>query len=241
MKIMKQINNYKSVIIMKKLIENIKNFINKYKNQLIIDIFIISIFVLCFYLFINTNTKNSNEYNPLYVQTCVHTLKYNAAKLELVNEVDNYIKSIATQSSLDGYVIVEECMNSGIDICFVLAQGENESHFGTTGLARRTNSVFNVYAFDGHSHEQISEKGKYKHPNYSVAPYIELLKNDYLVNGKTEYDLMDTEYVNKHGKRYASSESYEKALLDKYTKIRESTKIDSLSQETNKYKLFLGL
>jgi hypothetical protein len=96
-------------------------------------------------------------------------------------------------------------------------------------------------AFDGHSHEQISEKGKYKHPNYSVAPYIELLKNDYLVNGKTEYDLMDTEYVNKHGKRYASSESYEKALLAKYTKIRQNTKIDSLSQETNKYKMFLGL
>jgi hypothetical protein len=61
------------------------------------------------------------------------------------------------------------------------------------------------------------------------------------VNGKTEYDLMDGEYVNKHGKRYASSETYEKALLDKYTKIRQNTKIDSLSQETNKYKLFLGL
>ena len=69
----------------------------------------------------------------------------------------------------------------------------------------------------------------------------ELLKNDYLVNGKTEYDLMDGEYVNKHGKRYASSETYEKSLLTKYTKIRQTTKIDSLSQETNKYKLFLGL
>ena len=230
---------------MKKLIENIKKFINKYKKQLknigiisLIVIVIISIFVLCFYSF---NTKNNNEYNPLYVQICVHTLKYNAAKLELVNEVDNYIKSVASQSSLDGYVIVEECMNSGIDICFVLAQGENESHFGTTGLARKTNSVFNVYAFDGQSHEQISEKGKYKHPNYSVAPYIELLKKDYLVDGKTEYDLMDGQYVNKNGARYASSETYEKALLAKFMKIKQNTKIDSLYNETNKYKLFLGL
>ena len=171
----------------------------------------------------------------------MHTLKYNAAKLELVNEVDNYIKSVASQSSLDGYVIVEECMNSGLDICFVLAQGENESHFGTTGLARKTNSVFNVYAFDGQSHEQISEKGKYKHPNYSVAPYIELLKKDYLVDGKTEYDLMDGQYVNKNGARYASSETYEKALLAKFMKIKQNTKIDSLYNETNKYKLFLGL
>ena len=230
---------------MKKLIENIKKFISKYKKQLknigiisLIVIVIISIFVLCFYSF---NTKNNNEYNPLYVQTCVHTWKYNAAKLELVNEVDNYIKSVASQSSLDGYVIVEECMNSGLDICFVLAQGENESHFGTTGLARKTNSVFNVYAFDGQSHEQISEKGKYKHPNYSVAPYIELLKKDYLVDGKTEYDLMDGQYVNKNGARYASSETYEKALLAKFMKIKQNTKIDSLYNETNKYKLFLGL
>lgn len=227
-----------------KLIENIKNFINNYKNLLqktsLVLVSVIIIFIIIYAIIYYVKTPNT-LYSPLYVQTCVHTLKYNAAKLELVNEVDNYIKSIASQSSLDGYVIVEECLNNSIDICFVLAQGENESHFGTAGLARRTNSVFNVYAFDGHSHEQISEKGKYKHPNYSVAPYIELLKNDYLVNGKTEYDLMDGEYINKHGKRYASSESYEKALLDKYTKIRQSTKIDSLSQETNKYKLFLGL
>ena len=230
---------------MKKLIENIKNSIKKYKNTIrpVSSVLVaVAIFVAILYAIISFGTTLDNtEYNPLYVQTCMHTLKYNATKLELVNEVDNYIKTVATQSSLDGYVIVEECMNSGIDICFVLAQGENESHFGTTGLARKTNSVFNVYAFDGQSHEQISEKGKYKHPNYSVAPYIELLKNDYLVNGKTEYDLMDGEYVNKNGARYASSETYEKALLAKYTKIRQSTKIDSLSQETNKYKLFLGL
>lgn len=232
-------------MVMKKLIENIKKFINKYKTLLentSIVLLLVTIFATLLYVIIcYVKTPADTIYSPLYVQTCVHTLKYNAAKLELVNEVDNYIKSIASQSSLDGYVIVEECMNSGIDICFVLAQGENESHFGTTGLARRTNSVFNVYAFDGQTHEQISEKGKYKHPNYSVAPYIELLKNDYLVNGKTEYDLMDGEYVNKNGSRYASSETYEKALLAKYTKIRQSTKIDSLSQETNKYKLFLGL
>jgi hypothetical protein len=225
-----------------KLIENIKKFINKYKYDIVgICLAFICIIIIFVIPFMPVQNKHNELYNPLYVQTCMHTLKYNATKLELVNEVDNYIKNVATQSSLDGYVIVEECMNSGIDICFVLAQGENESHFGTTGLARKTNSVFNVYAFDGQSHEQISEKGKYKHPNYSVAPYIELLKNDYLVGGKTEYDLMDGEYVNKNGSRYASSETYEKALLAKYTKIRQNTKIDSLSQETNKYKLFLGL
>lgn len=232
-----------------KLFANIKQFYFNYQKQ-IKNIFVIFSFIflvsatiaLAFILWHNAKLeKEATKYNPLYVQTCTHTLKYNDVKLELINEVDNYIKNIAPQTALDGYVIVEECLNNSIDICFVLAQGENESHFGTTGLARKTNSVFNVYAFDGHSHDQISEKGKYKHPNYSVAPYIELLKKDYLVNGKTEYDLMDGKYVNRHGARYASSETYEKSLLAKYTKIRQSTKIDSLCQETNKYKLFLGL
>ena len=230
-----------------KLFENIKQLYSKY--DLYIErtfwLIILGVIFVCAIIDISYkvqySNKESNKYNPLYVQTCMYTLKYDAAKLELANEVDKYIKSIASQSALDGYVIVEECLNSGIDICFVLAQGEQESHFGTTGLARRTNSVFNVYAFDGQSHDEISNKGKYKHPNYSVAPYIELLKKDYLVNGKTEYDLMDGQYVNKNGARYASSETYEKSLLDKYTKIRQNTKVDSLSQETNKYKLFLGL
>ena len=230
-----------------KLFENIKKLYVKHQADLknvgiVAGIVILIVVVMALVLFTSMPSKsNSEKYNPLYVHTCMHTLKFDAAKLELINEVDNYIKKVAPQSSLDGYVIVEECLNNSIDICFVLAQGEQESHFGTTGLARRTNSVFNVYAFDGQSHDEISEKGKYKHHNYSVAPYIELLKKDYLVNGKTEYDLMDGQYVNKNGLRYASSETYEKSLLDKYTKIRQNTKVDSLSQETNKYKLFLGL
>ena len=218
-------------------VNNIKSGINKIYIWLIcifsIVVLAVIIGVICRYII-----KNSElVYNPSYVQECMITLKYNNAKLALVNEVDNYIKSVAPQTALDGYVIVEECLNNSIDICFVLSQGESESHFGTTGLARKTNSVFNVYAFDGQSHEQISEKGKYKHPNYSVAPYIELLKKDYLVDGKTEYDLMDGEYVNKNGARYASSETYEKALLAKFMKIKQNTKIDSLYNETNKYKL----
>ena len=217
------------------------NYQKQFKNVFAIGSIIVLVIAVISIVFFVRPYKNNMVYNPLYVQTCMYTLKYDAAKLELVNEVNNYIKKIAPQSALDGYVIVEECLNNSIDICFVLSQGEQESHFGTMGLARRTNSVFNVYAFDGQSHDEISEKGKYKHPNHSVQPYIELLKKDYLVNGKTEYDLMDGEFVNKHGKRYASSETYERALLDKYAKIRQYTKIDSLCQETNKYKLFLGL
>lgn len=232
---------------MKQIFKKIKEFYSNYqtqiKNTFVVSGIIILMVAVATLIFVTNRIsyKHNVNYNPLYVQTCMYTLKYDAAKLELINEVNTYINKVAPQSSLDGYVVVEECLNNAIDICFVLAQGEQESHFGTTGLARRTNSVFNVYAYDGQSHDEISDKGKYKHPNYSVQPYIELLKKDYLVNGKTEYDLMDGQYINRNGARYASSEIYERSLLDKYTKIRQNTKIDSLCQETNKYKLFLGL
>lgn len=235
-----------------KLIEKVKQyFASKNVNLLpifqTVGILVIAVsFVFAMIAFYQVKTIGTNQYtekyHPLVVQSCMYTLKYNSVKLELINEVDKYIKSAAPQSSLEGYVIVEECIDNAIDICFVLSQGEQESHFGTAGLARRTNSVFNVFAFDGKSHDEISEQGKYKHPNYSVRPYIQLLKNDYLVNGKTEYDLMeDGQYVNKNGARYASAETYEKSLLNKFTKIRQTTKIDSLYQEANKYRLFLGL
>lgn len=46
------------------------------------------------------------------------------------------------------------------------------------------------------------------------------------------------QYVNKNDARYASSETCEKALLAKFMKIKQNTKIDSLYNETNKYKYY---
>jgi hypothetical protein len=108
------------------------------------------------------------------------------------------------------------------------------------GLARKTNSVFNVFAFDGHDYNKINANGKYAHPNDCVGPYIRLLKNDYLVNGKTEYDML-VKYVNKDGKRYATNEQYENNLLNKMTKIKTVTPIDSTYQELKKQALILGI
>lgn len=167
-------------------------------------------------------------------------LIYDSIKLSLVNEVDGYISSVANTSSLDGLVVVNKCLEYDIDICFVLAQGEQESHFGTAGLARKTNSVFNVFAFDGHDYNEINNKGKYAHPNDCVEPYLKLLRRDYLVDGKTEYDLLN-KYVNKNGARYASAENYEKILFDKMNKIKSTTNIDGSYQELKKQALIIGI
>ena len=185
--------------------------------------------------------QSFHKYTAFEIFEETNKLVYDSIKLDLVREVDKYI-SYATQntSALDGLVIVNNCLAHDIDICFVLAQGEQESHFGTQGLARKTNSVFNVFAFDGHGYNEINSNGKYKHPNDCVEPYIKLLKRDYLVDGKTEYDLLNS-YTNKNGARYASSEQYETMLANKMQKIKDSTQIDVIYQKLKKQKLILGL
>ena len=165
-------------------------------------------------------------------------LKYNDVKYELVTSIDNYIKKVAPTSCLNGITVLDNCIAYDIDICFVLAQGEKESHFGTQGLARKTNSVFNVFAYDGLNYGEICKKGKYHSPDASVKPYMQLLQDRYLVD-KTEYDLM-IEYVDKNGQRYASATDYEDSLRNIYTRIKNTTAIDSLTQELKKYSIILG-
>jgi hypothetical protein len=181
-----------------------------------------------------------HKYTSYEIYTEMNQLRYDSIKLKLIDEVDDYIHHVASSSALNGFVIVEKCIEYDIDICFVLAQGEIESHFGTMGLARKTNSVFNVFAFDGHDYDKINANGKYAHPNDCVEPYLNLLKRDYLVNGKTEYDML-IEFTNKDGKRYATNEQYETNLLNKMTKIKNVTTIDSTYQELKKHLLIIGI
>lgn len=143
----------------------------------------------------------------------------------LVSEVDDYINEISPTSKLEGKIVVDMCLKYNVDIIFVLAQGQIESHFGTTGTARKTNSVFNVGAFDGRSSATQIKKGfGFEHPNESVEPYLKLLCNNYLVNGMNTDKLMYN-YVNKYGHRYASSRGYEQMLRCVYNSINKNTNI----------------
>jgi flagellum-specific peptidoglycan hydrolase FlgJ len=141
---------------------------------------------------------------------------------------------------LNARILLEICEEYNIDIKFVLAQGHIESHFGTKGMALKTNSVFNVLAYDGKSYDQICKKGKYSHPDHSIRPYLELLANDYMVEGKSEYDLLD-EFVNKNGDRYASAPDYESKLNNTFINIGDSTNIDELYKQYRKYQMLSGL
>lgn len=146
----------------------------------------------------------------------------------LVTEVNSYIKGIAPSSKLDGEILVDMCYAYNIDIVFVLAQGQIESHYGTRGTAYKTNSVFNVGAYDGYSASRQCKNGfGFSHPNESVEPFLILLTNNYLTNGKTINDLMIS-YVNHLGMRYASNTRYEYMLKSVYSKINKNTNIGVL-------------
>lgn len=145
--------------------------------------------------------------------------EFNDARDALAIKVHNYISTIAPRAEIDPYVLIDLCTKYNIDVVFVMAQGQIESHYATKGTASRTNSIFNVGAYDGHSAARQCRNGfGFEDPNDSIEPYLILLTNDYLVNGKTINDLMNN-YVNHLGMRYASNRKYEAQLRSVYNKI----------------------
>lgn len=162
-------------------------------------------------------------------------ISYQGVKSDLVDLTQHYIDSVAPNSGLRALVLVENCEKYGISITFTLAQGEIESHFGTRGLAFRTNSVWNVGAYDGHNFNNISHR--YSNPNESIVPYLELIINNYLPN-KTVEDLFES-FVDINGNRYASDKHYETKLKSKVGYIKEHYSIDELQSRLNYYKIRL--
>lgn len=182
-----------------------------------------SIVVSIFFTFL-IKDKKLKEHHILYDMEL--ELDYWRTKAELVDSIQSYIKKAAPNSDLSGLILLNECSNADVDLIFVLAQGQCESHYGTKGIGSKTNSVFNVGAYDNLSHDKMHKSHKFKHPNESVKPYLKLLNSKYLVNGRTEQDLLRS-FVDANGKRYASYTKYEEELKNVVKKINK-TKISSL-------------
>ena len=158
-----------------------------------------------------------------------YELKYWETKAQLVDEVQNYINTVAPTSNLRACVLVDACEKYNIEVKFALAQGEIESHFGTKGLASKTNSVWNVGAYDNHFYSKIMGTYKYSHPNESIEPYLKLLYEKYLTNEVEEGLLRN--FVDHNGNRFASDKNYEERLKYKYKYIGNNTQIDSLTTQ----------
>lgn len=204
--------------------------ISKYMGIVILSIILIS----CGYAYYKMLNRQY-DYNGEIVRSR-NELHFQGLKDQLVTAVDQYIQTIGPGSCVNALVLVDMCDKYNLDLKFVLSQGHIESHFGTKGIAAKTNSVFNVMSFDGLSAKDILSSGKgYSHPDHSIEPYMKLLTTKYLVD-KTEMDLF-VEFVNMHGERYASNKNYETQMLGIYEKIDSIVPITPIIKEYNKYKI----
>ena len=150
----------------------------------------------------------NNYVQDLYIQKM--SLSYYSSKERLVNALDNYINEVAPHSAMNSLTFVNYCEEYDIDVFFVISQCQVESKFATVGLGGKTYSAFNIKAYDGKGDKYMD---KYKHPDLSIEPYMRVLRETYLVNDVTEFNLMEKEnYVNVNGKRYATDEQYENKL-----------------------------
>ena len=170
-------------------------------------------------------------------------LALDGCKDRIVSEIDNYIDSVACESGLNGIRLFELCEKYGVDVRFAMAQAQAESHFGTTGMAAKTNVVWNVRAYDNTTAEEMKRKGHAcKHPDESIEPYLILLTSSYLTEEKDEYDMFEN-FVDVNGKRYASNPRYESMVKGIYERINNETKLDKLLIEYRKYqrRLMFGM
>lgn len=197
------------------------------------------LFAILSIIFCVKKTIDNKDYN-YEVYRDRNELAMQACKDDIVFEIDKYIDSIAPESSLNGIRLFELCDEYNIDVRFAMAQAQAESHFGTTGIASKTNIVWNVKAYDGRSAAEMKQRGDYvSHPDYSIEPYLILLTTKYCVNDKTEYDMFEN-FVDINGKRYASNPNYEDLVYSIYEKINNNTNLNEYLKSWRKYKVILG-
>lgn len=204
--------------------ERIKIFFNGSTTVLL---FIVAFLIMSLFAMYKTDFNtledpkkiSKEEVDSLKKEMCKY--KYHIYQEKLTDMIEEYIDRNSQGSIISADTIVKYSLKYDVSVSFVLAQAQVESHFGTRGIAKRTNSVFNVGTFDNGDILY-----KYNHPNQSIEPYIKLLKQDYLIDGKDVQDLMKTNnFVNHSGYRYASNNHYEYQIRRTYNEIKDSTKI----------------
>lgn len=202
-----------------------KKFIKDFLPLIIFAVLTISIFSIsvCKEHYFNKNTQPSIE--------AVDASYRDSVKQMLIEEVDNYITTNYPKSKLTPDSLVNNCLEHNFNIAFALAQGVAESGLGSAGLAKRTNSVWNVGAHDSWTVQQIKKNGfTYPTQDHSIIPYIQLVKNKYMGPNKTHKDLLKKYVVNGTNKRYATNPKYELHLRTLYDSISRSTNINELQE-----------
>lgn len=146
----------------------------------------------------------------------VFNVKVEACRKYMEAALKNQGYSFAS-TGLKPETLVREAEKYNFDLPFLMAVVHQESCFGATPRAKRTNSPFSVGSYDDGRNIVT-----YSDPNESVGDYIKLINRDYLFDGKSLLDLLKpNNFINKNGHRYAQDKGYEgkiKYLRDRILK-----------------------
>lgn len=196
--------------------------------------FIIFLFIswlLIFRPIINLNSQISFVQNFSQIEDSIANFDtlivsdVDSIRLEKISAVRDFMhKSVKSQGykveniKLEPEAIVDMCERNNFSIPFTLAVAKLESCFGQTPRAKRTNSIFSVGSYDNGKDVYM-----FSTQNESIEHFINLIKKDYLINGKKEISdiLAQNGFVNKNGDRYATNQKYEsqiKIIMKKISK-----------------------
>ena len=152
--------------------------------------------------------KPSNPYGMSDNEYSLFLDRVDAVKQEIERILD--IQNINyNELRFDPEYLVLLCHRYNYDIPLLIAQARQESQFGTTPRARRHNSLFSIGAWDNGKN-----KAKYDSQNEAIEDYINIMLDDYLDGGNITVDklLIDGNFVNYNGHRYARDIKYERRL-----------------------------
>lgn len=170
------------------------------------------------------NHINSNkiyDVNDINIETPIINKEYDSTYAAVLKATANYINKQAPKAHNDlPKYLLDAALEYDIDLCFMMAQTQLETNFGTLGAGREKSrrSLFGVYT------------KKYTSYEYAIDDWCNLLNKSYLGKGRTEEHLMNS-YTSHSGKRYAENPSYEISLKSTYKIIVKSTGLKQMQTE----------
>lgn len=198
---------------------------------------ILLVFLFCGIFALSYNNTSAQEVSNVNIEMPIEEmpseiiLPQDLIREQMIDEVNNYLIKSTRGKQNDPFIsqcLVDNALKYNIDLCFIMSQTSIETCFGTTG-AGRANSRKSLFG--------VSIK-RYSSYNDAIEDYCKLLRNKYLVKGKSEKDLLKR-YVNLHGHRYATNPNYEKILSKEYHKISSKTNLQYL--QNSYYEEFVAM
>ena len=167
------------------------------------------------------NSKKLYDVNDINIETPIINKEYDSTYAAVLKATANYINKQAPKAHNDlPKYLLDAALEYDIDLCFMMAQTQLETNFGTLGVGREKSrrSLFGVYM------------KKYTSYEYAIDDWCNLLHKSYLGKGRTEEHLMNS-YTSHSGKRYAENPSYEISLKSTYKSIVKSTGLKQMQTE----------